>query len=158
MKKSLCFLALAAVALSGAKCPSRTQSSAPPTETPATPERPATPGPFDPTIFGGISPRAQGRRIPVIMYHDIVATKKQMATNSNTLDIYAVFSGANTNERQIRRASSNVAYEYQCFAARTSAQCIEFVRANSRHKIIKSRLRFFEKPYFQARSARRFDR
>ncbi|MBB6051280.1 polysaccharide deacetylase family protein [Armatimonas rosea] len=77
MKKSLCFLALAAVALSGAKCPSRTQSSAPPTETPATPERPATPGPFDPTIFGGISPRAQGRRIPVIMYHDIVATKKQ---------------------------------------------------------------------------------
>lgn len=75
MKKSLGLLALAALALGGASCPPRKPTAL--LSTPPANATPATPGPFDPTLFGPISPRAQDRRIPVIMYHDIVASKRQ---------------------------------------------------------------------------------
>ncbi len=74
MKKSLGLLALVALALGGASCPSRQPTASPNGSVSALP---ATPPPFDPTLFAPISPRAQDRRIPVIMYHDIVAGKKQ---------------------------------------------------------------------------------
>ena len=73
MKKSFSLLVLAMLALGGSSCPSRKDPiSGSPTSIP-----PATPQPFDPTLFAPLSPRAQDRRIPVIMYHDIVASKRQ---------------------------------------------------------------------------------
>lgn len=77
MKKSLWLLALAAFAVSGASCPSRKSAEPTLVDRPAGPTPVPTPAPFDPTLYAPISPRAQNRRIPVIMYHDIVATKKQ---------------------------------------------------------------------------------
>ena len=77
MKKSLCLLTVAALALSGASCPFKKNTPPPSPEVPAASPRPATPAPFDTALFAPLSPRAQNRRIPVIMYHDIVATKKQ---------------------------------------------------------------------------------
>jgi poly-beta-1,6-N-acetyl-D-glucosamine N-deacetylase len=77
MKKSLCLLTVAALALAGASCPFRkTPPSASPEPGPVASAKPQE-APFDTTLYAPLSPRAQSRRIPVIMYHDIVATKKQ---------------------------------------------------------------------------------
>lgn len=73
MKKSFSLLALAMLALGGSSCPSRED----PVSSPPATVAPATPQPFDPTLFATLSPRAQNRRIPVIMYHDIVASSRQ---------------------------------------------------------------------------------
>lgn len=73
--RSLVFASLAVLALMGSACPSRKPTnlapSGPPTATPV-----PTPAPFEATVFANLSPRSQTRRIPVIMYHDIVADKK----------------------------------------------------------------------------------